>query len=154
MEQPRPGIVSGNLWKFSAPLLASPAHQHRDMGPRKKTVAAGAKPSVALKTESLKGGPLAKPIRTIRVDLSTVVSKYMGETEKNLFQLFKQARSRDEILVFDEAEALLGKRPEVKDAHDRYANLEASSILIGRFSERFGVAVKMKKARRTSRAGP
>ena len=122
------------------------------MGPRKKT-AAGAKPGGASKAEGLKAGPRAKPIRTIHVDLSTVVSKFIGETEKNLRRLFEQARSRDEILVFDEAEALLVKRPQVKDAHDRDVNLEASSILIGRFSERFGVAVKMKKARRTSRAG-
>ena len=122
------------------------------MSPRKKT-AEEAQPSGALKAESLKAGPRTKPIRTIHVDLSTVVSKYIGETEKNLRRLFEQARSRDEILVFDEAEALLGQRPEVKDAHGRFANLEASYILIGRFSERFGVAVKMKKARRTSRAG-
>ncbi len=122
------------------------------MGPRKKT-AAGAKPGGALKAESLKAGPRTKPIRTIHVDLSTVVSKYIGETEKNLRRVFERARSRDEILAFDEAEALFGKRTDAKDAHDRYANLEASYILIGRFSERFGVAVKMKKARRTSRAG-
>jgi SpoVK/Ycf46/Vps4 family AAA+-type ATPase len=64
-----------------------------------------------------------------RVDLSTVVSKYIGETEKNLAALFDQARHRDWILFFDEADALFGKRTSVKDAHDRYANQEISYLL-------------------------
>ena len=64
-----------------------------------------------------------------RVELSTVVSKYIGETEKNLAQLFDQARHRDWILFFDEADALFGKRTGVKDAHDRYANQEISYLL-------------------------
>ncbi len=63
-----------------------------------------------------------------RVDLSTVVSKYIGETEKNLAALFDQARNRDWILFFDEADALFGKRTNVKDAHDRYANQEVSYL--------------------------
>jgi hypothetical protein len=64
-----------------------------------------------------------------RVDLSTVVSKYIGETEKNLASLFDQARNRDWLLFFDEADALFGKRTGVKDAHDRYANQEISYLL-------------------------
>lgn len=68
-------------------------------------------------------------------------------------QLFERTRSADAILVFDEADALFGKRTTVADSHDRYANLEVAYILIGRFSERFGVDVKTKKARRTSRTG-
>ncbi|MBO3274759.1 ATP-binding protein [Pseudomonas schmalbachii] len=64
-----------------------------------------------------------------RVDLSTVVSKYIGETEKNLAALFDQARNREWILFFDEADALFGKRTSVKDAHDRYANQEISYLL-------------------------
>jgi hypothetical protein len=64
-----------------------------------------------------------------RVDLSTVVSKYIGETEKNLAALFDQARNRNWILFFDEADALFGKRTSVKDAHDRYANQEVSYLL-------------------------
>lgn len=64
-----------------------------------------------------------------RVDLSTVVSKYIGETEKNLSSLFDQAANRDWILLFDEADALFGKRTSVKDAHDRYANQEVSYLL-------------------------
>ena len=64
-----------------------------------------------------------------RVDLSTVVSKYIGETEKNLAALFDRAGNRDWILFFDEADALFGKRTGVKDAHDRYANQEVSYLL-------------------------
>lgn len=64
-----------------------------------------------------------------RVDLSMVVSKYIGETEKNLSRVFEQAESRDWILFFDEADALFGKRTGVNDAHDRYANQEVSYLL-------------------------
>lgn len=64
-----------------------------------------------------------------RIDLSQVVNKYIGETEKNLRRLFDAAEALDVILFFDEADALFGKRTEVKDAHDRYANLEVSYLL-------------------------
>lgn len=64
-----------------------------------------------------------------RIDLSQVVNKYIGETEKNLKKLFDTADISDLILFFDEADALFGKRTEVKDAHDRYANLEISYLL-------------------------
>ena len=64
-----------------------------------------------------------------RIDLSQVVNKYIGETEKNLKRLFDAADAADAILFFDEADALFGKRSEVKDAHDRYANLEVSYLL-------------------------
>lgn len=64
-----------------------------------------------------------------RIDLSGVVSKYIGETEKNLGRIFSEARSSNAILFFDEADALFGKRSEVKDAHDRYANLEIAYLL-------------------------
>lgn len=64
-----------------------------------------------------------------RVDLSAVVSKYIGETEKNLSQLFDKAQHKNWILFFDEADALFGKRTNVKDAHDRYANQEVSYLL-------------------------
>ncbi len=63
------------------------------------------------------------------VDLSTVVSKYIGETEKNLSAVFKQAAERDAVLFLDEADALFGKRTEVRDAHDRYANIETAYLL-------------------------
>ncbi|WP_139999756.1 ATP-binding protein [Paenibacillus paridis] len=64
-----------------------------------------------------------------RVDLSRVVSKYIGETEKNLSEIFDQAKLSGAILFFDEADALFGKRSEVKDAHDKYANMETSFLL-------------------------
>lgn len=64
-----------------------------------------------------------------RIDLSQVVNKYIGETEKNLKRLFDLADISDTLLFFDEADALFGRRTEVKDAHDRYANLEISYLL-------------------------
>jgi len=64
-----------------------------------------------------------------RIDLSQVVSKYIGETEKNLRRIFDAAEAGGSILLFDEADALFGKRSEVKDSHDRYANIEVSYLL-------------------------
>jgi SpoVK/Ycf46/Vps4 family AAA+-type ATPase len=64
-----------------------------------------------------------------RVDLAGVVSKYIGETEKNLDRIFTAAEGANSILLFDEADALFGKRSEVRDAHDRYANIEISYLL-------------------------
>ncbi|HUP43080.1 MAG TPA: AAA family ATPase [Thermoanaerobaculia bacterium] len=64
-----------------------------------------------------------------RIDLSAVVSKYIGETEKNLARVFDAAEAGGAILLFDEADALFGKRSEVKDSHDRYANIEVSYLL-------------------------
>jgi SpoVK/Ycf46/Vps4 family AAA+-type ATPase len=65
----------------------------------------------------------------LRIDLAAVVSKYIGETEKHLNRLFNDAQASDIILFFDEADALFGKRSEVKDSHDRYANIEVSYLL-------------------------
>jgi SpoVK/Ycf46/Vps4 family AAA+-type ATPase len=64
-----------------------------------------------------------------KIDLSSVVSKYIGETEKNLSRIFYEAETSNAILFFDEADALFGKRTEVTDAHDRYANIETSYLL-------------------------
>ncbi len=64
-----------------------------------------------------------------RIDLSQVVSKYIGETEKNLRRVFDAAEEGGAILLFDEADALFGKRSEVRDSHDRYANIEVSYLL-------------------------
>ncbi|MEO8123988.1 MAG: ATP-binding protein [Burkholderiales bacterium] len=83
----------------------------------------------------------------VRIDLSQVVNKYIGETEKNLKRLFDAADAADTILFFDEADALFGKRTEVKDAHDRYANLEISYLL--ERMERFkGLAILATNRRR------
>lgn len=64
-----------------------------------------------------------------KIDLSTIVNKYIGETEKNLEKVFTEAETSNAILFFDEADALFGKRSEVRDAHDRYANIEISYLL-------------------------
>jgi SpoVK/Ycf46/Vps4 family AAA+-type ATPase len=75
-----------------------------------------------------------------KIDLSTVVSKYIGETEKNLSAIFAAAQASNAILFFDEADALFGKRSEVKDARDRYANIEIA-YLLQKMEEYDGVAV-------------
>src|SRR5438045_6237479 len=64
-----------------------------------------------------------------RIDLSSTVSKYIGETDKNLRRIFDAAEEGGAVLLFDEADALFGKRSEVKDSHDRYANVEISYLL-------------------------
>ena len=75
-----------------------------------------------------------------KIDLSTVVSKYIGETEKNLSRIFVEAETSNAILFFDEADALFGKRSEVKDSHDRYANIEIG-YLLQRMEEYEGVVI-------------
>jgi SpoVK/Ycf46/Vps4 family AAA+-type ATPase len=74
---------------------------------------------------------LARELRLdlYRIDLSAVVSKYIGETEKNLKQVFDAAEEGGVLLLFDEADALFGKRSEVSDSHDRYANIEVGYLL-------------------------
>ncbi|MCZ6654243.1 MAG: ATP-binding protein [Planctomycetota bacterium] len=64
-----------------------------------------------------------------KIDLSQIVRKYIGETEKNLNRVFDEARASNAILFFDEADALFGKRSEVRDSHDRYANIEIAYLL-------------------------
>lgn len=78
-------------------------------------------------TATLLGKQFQKDV--YRIDLSQVVSKYIGETEKNLEKVFNKAEHRDWILFFDEADALFGKRSNVQNAHDRYANQEVSYLL-------------------------
>jgi ATPase family associated with various cellular activities (AAA) len=76
----------------------------------------------------------------LKVDLSGVVSKYIGETEKNLQRVFAIAEAADAILFFDEADALFGKRSEVRDSHDRYANIEIA-YLLERMERYEGIAI-------------
>jgi AAA+ superfamily predicted ATPase len=78
-------------------------------------------------TAALIGKEFGKDV--FRIDLSQLVSKYIGETEKNLEGIFSRAEHKDWILFFDEADALFGKRTNVKDAHDKYANQEVSYLL-------------------------
>ncbi len=68
-------------------------------------------------------------LELFRIDLATIVSKYIGETEKNLDRIFDAADGSNAILFFDEADALFGKRSEVRDSHDRYANIEVAYLL-------------------------
>jgi SpoVK/Ycf46/Vps4 family AAA+-type ATPase len=74
------------------------------------------------------------------IDLATVVDKYVGETEKNLERIFAEAAGVNAVLLFDEADAIFGKRSEVRDAHDRYANIE-SAYLLQRMESFDGLAV-------------
>jgi SpoVK/Ycf46/Vps4 family AAA+-type ATPase len=78
-------------------------------------------------TTALLGKQFSKEV--YRIDLSQIVSKYIGETEKNLESVFKRAESKNWILFFDEADALFGKRTNVQSAHDKYANQEVSYLL-------------------------
>jgi AAA+ superfamily predicted ATPase len=87
-------------------------------------------------------------VNLYRIDLSAIVSKYIGETEKNLRQLFDAAERGGAMLMFDEADALFGKRSEVKDSHDRYANIEVNYLLqrLEAFSGLAILATNMKAA--------
>jgi len=85
---------------------------------------------------------LAADLRTTvyRIDLGATVSKYIGETEKHLDAVFTEAERAAAVLLLDEADALFGKRTGVKDAHDRYANLDMSALLV-RIEQYQGVAL-------------
>lgn len=83
-----------------------------------------------------------------RIDLSAVVSKYVGETEKNLEKIFDSAESFNAILFFDEADALFGKRTQVSDAHDRYTNIEIGYLLQS-MEEYTGIAILATNSRRS-----
>jgi replication-associated recombination protein RarA len=82
--------------------------------------------------KTMTAGVIAKDLGLdmYKIDLSGIVSKYIGETEKNLDRIFRTARAGNAILFFDEADALFGRRSEVKDAHDRYANVEVAYLLM------------------------
>ncbi|MFL5384366.1 MAG: AAA family ATPase [Longimicrobiaceae bacterium] len=82
-----------------------------------------------------------------RIDLSALVSKYIGDTEKNLARVFDEAEAADAVLFFDEADALFGRRSEVRDSHDRYANLEVA-YLLQRMDEYEGVVILATNLRR------
>jgi SpoVK/Ycf46/Vps4 family AAA+-type ATPase len=114
--------------------IAAAARDARDSGvlerPRHKGITAlfsgpdGAGKSMAAETLAKELG-----VELLRVDLSAIVNKYTGETEKNLQRIFDAAESDGAILFFDEADALFGNRSEVKDSHDRYANVEIEYLL-------------------------
>jgi SpoVK/Ycf46/Vps4 family AAA+-type ATPase len=117
-----------------AEMLRQIAHETRQVELSGRKGALASKPTgvLALFTGSSGTGKtmaaemIARELRTslYRVNLNQVVSKFIGETEKNLAQVFKTAQRKRAVLFFDEADALLGKRSEVQDSHDRYANVE------------------------------
>ena len=88
---------------------------------------AGAAGAAATRAAETLAASLGVEVR--RVDLGALVSKYLGETEKNLDAVFADAERADAVLLFDEADALFGTRTGVKDAHDRYANLDTNVLL-------------------------
>ena len=82
----------------------------------------------------------------VRLDLASVVSKYLGETEKHIDAVFAEAEQSGAVLLLDEADALFGKRSEVRDSHDRYANIEVS-YLLQRLETFNGIAILTTSAR-------
>ncbi len=107
-------------------------------GPGAIAVFTGASGTCKTLAAEVMAGELGRPL--YRVDLAAVVSKYIGETEKNLRRVFDAAETAGAILFFDEADALFGKRSEVKDSHDRYANIEVN-YLLQRLEEFQGLAI-------------
>ena len=107
----------------------------RELGGRPVRLRAGAKAREAEKVQAVtslaaaRRWAKAKGRAVYQVRLDRVVSKYIGETEKNLEKLFAMAEKKEAVLVLDEADALFGKRSEVKDAHDRYANIDVNYLL-------------------------
>ncbi len=87
----------------------------------------GATPTAALAAAQVVARDLGRDL--YRIDTSAIVSRYIGDTEKQLDRVLAAARSKDAVLLFDEADALFTSRTKVKDAHDRYANIAASALL-------------------------
>ena len=129
-----PPVVKGQLEEIGAAYR----HRHLVLGQWGLAQTTGAHnglralfsgPSGCGKTMSAEVLAHALGLDLYQIDLSGVVSKYIGETERNLDRLFRAARGLQAILFFDEADALFGKRSEIKDAHDRYANIEVAYLL-------------------------
>jgi len=119
-------IVS--LMKRKATMADSLAHSSK-ISPGAGVSALFAGPSGPGK--AMAAGALAKDLHLplFRIDLRRIASKYIGETEKNLERVFKEAEPSHGVLFFDEADALFGKRAEVVDSHDRFANIEVAYLL-------------------------
>lgn len=101
----------------------------RQLAPSSGVMALFSGPPGTGKTMAAEVMAAALQLDMYKIELSGVVSKYIGETEKNLERIFSEAANSNAILFFDEADALFGKRSEVKDAHDRYANIEVAYLL-------------------------
>ncbi len=114
-------------WINYHPTLMKQWGMHKKFKPGYRVLFYGPPGTGKTLTASLLGKYTGKDV--FKIDLSMVISKYIGETEKNLSQLFAKAENKDWILFFDEADALFSKRTNVKDAHDKYANQEAAYLL-------------------------
>jgi AAA+ superfamily predicted ATPase len=114
-------------WIVHSPTLMHQWGMNRKLKPGYRTLFYGLPGTGKTLTASLLGKYTHKEV--YKVDISMVVSKFIGETEKNLASLFAKAESKEWILFFDEADALFGKRTNVRDAHDKYANQEVSYLL-------------------------
>ena len=142
-------VLSDDLFEQLRELAAQVAHRHLvyetwGFGARlsrgRGIGALFAGPSGTGKTMAAEVLANALQLDLYRIDLSGVVSKYIGDTEKNLKQVFDAAEQSGAILFFDEADALFGKRTEVKDSHDRYANIEVN-YLLQRMEDYRGLAI-------------
>ena len=120
-------IEEVKIWLRQRERLASELGMGKRMKPGYKVLFHGSPGTGKTLTAQLLGKFIQKD--TFRVDLSMVVSKYIGETEKNLAKIFDKAEHQDWILFFDEADALFGSRTKVSNSHDRYANQEVSYLL-------------------------
>jgi len=107
-------------------------------GSRGAVLLAGAAGAAAASAAATLAADLATTV--VRLDLNAVVSKYIGETEKNIDRVFADAERAGSVILVDEADALFGSRTGVKDAHDRYANLDTSHLL-ARLEEYDGLAI-------------
>jgi len=115
------------VWVKHGDTLLHDWEMHRKLKPGYRALFHGPPGTGKTLTASLLGKYTGKDV--YRIDLSMMVSKFIGETEKNLSNLFSKAENKDWILFFDEADALFGKRTNVRDAHDKYANQEVSYLL-------------------------
>jgi hypothetical protein len=115
------------IWLKHHHLIAEDENLKRKIKPGYRVLFYGPSGTGKTLTASLIGKEFQKEV--YRIDLSQVVSKYIGETEKNLENVFRRAESKDWILFFDEADALFGKRTNVQSSHDKYANQEISYLL-------------------------
>jgi hypothetical protein len=116
-----------SIWMQHQHLLAADDNLKRKVKPGYRVLFYGPSGTGKTLTAALIGRQFKKDV--YRIDLSQVVSKYIGETEKNLEQVFKRAAAKNWILFFDEADALFGKRTNVQSSHDKYANQEVSYLL-------------------------
>lgn len=114
-------------WYNSSPVLMKDWGMQKKLKPGFRVLFYGDPGTGKTLAASLLGKYIKRPV--FRVDVSMLVSKYIGETEKQLAKLFDKAENKNWILFFDEADAIFGKRTNVKDAHDKYANQEVSYLL-------------------------